>query len=54
MKKSEPWGMQKNPFIYIVLLILLAGSSDNDAHVWSEKGYLICLRHLFTLTAEGK
>ena len=29
------------------------GSSESEAHVWSETGYLICLRHLLTSTAFG-
>ena len=33
------------------MVYMLNSSSDYDAHVWSLSGNLICLRHLFTLTA---
>ena len=35
----------------IVMVLILDGNSEIGAHVWSEIGAKICLRHLFRSTA---
>ena len=33
-----------------LILLILDGSTEHDAHVWAEKGNLICLRNMLTAT----
>ena len=37
-------------WIIVTLVFILDGSSEHDAHVWTETGNLICSRHLATST----
>ena len=37
-------------FHLLTMMLILDGNSEIGARAWSEKGYKVCLRHLFQLT----
>ena len=38
----------------LIVILILDGNSEMGAHVWSNLGYQICLRHLYTSKVTNK